>query len=110
MSLRVRLDPDAAAELEDAAAWYESQRAGLGRAFLAAVDQTIEHVSQWPQAGSPMTGVAADLAVRQVPVPGFPYRVAYLATSVGIHVLAFAHDRRRPGYWHDRAHRRADGP
>lgn len=45
---------------------------------------------------------ADDLDVRRVPVSRFPYHLAYLVTPEEIHVLAVAHDRRRPIYWSGR--------
>jgi hypothetical protein len=30
---------------------------------------------------------------------GFPYHLIYLETAEAIHILAFAHDKRRPAYW-----------
>lgn len=40
-----------------------------------------------------------DLGARRAPVKRFPYHVVYLETPRAIHILAFAHDRCRPGYW-----------
>jgi len=39
-------EPEASAELEDAALWYESQRVGLGLEFLRAVDATLELIGR----------------------------------------------------------------
>lgn len=102
MSLPVRVEPEAARELVDAAIWYERQHDGLGREFLAAVDQSIERITRWPDAGTLLRGLSEDITVRQVPVARFPYRIAYLVTAEAIRILAFAHDRRRPSYWHPR--------
>jgi plasmid stabilization system protein ParE len=99
---RVLFEPEASAELEEAALWYEAERSGLGLAFLAAVDRAIEHLAAWPNSGIPVPGVPADLFVRQHPVSRFPYRIAYLVTSEAVWVLAVAHARRRPGYWRSR--------
>jgi hypothetical protein len=44
-----------------------------------------------------------DLEVRRLPVAGFPYHLIYLPRDDAIHVLAVAHDHRRPGYWTRRA-------
>ena len=104
MSRPAFIEADASAELEEAARWYERQHPGLGSGFLAAVDRAIEHLITWPDAGSPVAGVTADLPVRQVPVSRFPYHVVYLVNSDAIYLLAFAHDHRRPGYWHTRSH------
>jgi len=102
VSQRVSFGPEASAELEDAARWYEQRRAGLGLAFLAAVDVAASFVVRWPQAGAPINGLPEDLDVRRVPVARFPYHLAYLVTERQTHVLAVAHDRRRPRYWSDR--------
>lgn len=103
MSQPVRLAPEASAELEEAARWYERRHAGLGLAFLAAVDLTVESVVRWPGTGRKIDGLAEDLVVRRLPVGRFPYYVAYLVTEDQIQVLAIAHDRRRPFYWRSRA-------
>lgn len=102
MSRRALFEPEASAELEEAALWYEAQRSGLGLALLAAVDRAVEHLAAWPDSGIPVPGVPASLSVRQLPVSRFPYRIAYLVTPQELRVLAVAHDRRRPDYWHAR--------
>ena len=43
-----------------------------------------------------------ELPVRSAPVRRFPYRIAYLVVDDNIHVLAVAHLRRKPQYWHGR--------
>ena len=103
MSRAVVVHAEAAAELEAAAIWYDDQLAGLGLRVLAAVDRAIQHARAWPHAGAPVEGLSADLALRRVPVSGFPYHVAYLTHEEAIHILAIAHAHRRPGYWKDRA-------
>jgi len=102
MTRRFLTEPEAAAELEDAAVWYESQRAGLGLEFIAAVDATIERIGRWPLAAAHVHSVPRELFVRKAPVGSFPYSVAYLETPDSIRILAFAHDSREPGYWHTR--------
>lgn len=104
MSLRVVFGPEASTEVEEAAVWYEAQRSGLGLAFLGAVDAVVEQIAGWPDAGSLVAGIDEQLAVRRAPVPRFPYYLAYvLAADDALRVLAVAHDRRLPGYWHSRA-------
>ena len=102
MSQQVRLAPEASAELENAAQWYEQRHAGLGLAFLAAIDVAIVSIVRSPRVGAPIVGLPGDLEVRRVPVLRFPYHLAYLITQGQIYVLAIAHDRRRPVYWSGR--------
>jgi len=102
LSRLVQFSPEASAELEAAARWYEERHAGLGLSVLAAVDVAIESLVQWPWTGTPMVGLSEFLDVRRLPVSRFPYYLAYLVVDDGIHVLAIAHDRRRPAYWRGR--------
>ena len=103
MTPRFRIEPEASAELGEAAVWYEKRRAGLGGEFLDAVDGTLEFISLFPGAGTSLPDLPPELAVRRVPVRRFPFHVVYLElTDDVIRILAFAHDRRSPGYWHSR--------
>lgn len=102
MSRRVRFQPEAQFELQEAARWYEARHPGFGLAFLAAVDDAVELVTERPESGAPVSGVSSEMVVRQARVRRFPYYVGYLPTEDEILVLAIAHDRRRPRYWTSR--------
>jgi toxin ParE1/3/4 len=102
MNRTLRIEPEAVAELEEAAVWYDRQRLGLGTEFLEAIDNALERIARWPHAAPRVPGVAADVPARKAPVTRFPYHVAYLETPDTIRILAFAHDRREPVYWHSR--------
>jgi plasmid stabilization system protein ParE len=100
-----RPEPEASAELEDAAVWYESQWSGLGLEFVEAVDAALQQVARWPQIGRRVPGVPNDVPARRFPVNRFPYYIAYLEWNDVIRLLAFAHDSRKPGYWFSRINR-----
>jgi plasmid stabilization system protein ParE len=95
----VLFESEAAAELADAAHWYDDQHPGLGSAFLAAVEATVDEIDRWPDASPLVAGTPVDLLVRHAIVRRFPYRVAYLVVGDAIRVLAIAHTRRKPRYW-----------
>lgn len=103
MVTHLLVEPEADRELEEAAQRYEEERSGLGQRFLDSVTSTIDQIRRFPRAGAPVPYVPSDLPVRRAPVKGFPYHVVYLDTAEAIRVLAFAHYRRRPGYWVGRA-------
>ena len=103
MTVRFRTEPEASAELDDAVAWYERHRTGLGGEFLEAIDDTLDFIARWPRAATLASGVPGDLGVRCAPVRRFPYHVVYVEGAGTIRILAFAHDRRSPGYWLSRA-------
>jgi toxin ParE1/3/4 len=102
---QVRFGPEASAELRDVTRWYEDRRAGLGVAFLAAVDVGVEAIQRWPSSGAVVPGLPEDLVVRRAPVARYPYHLVYMVDGDAVHVLAVAHDRQRPAYWTDRADR-----
>ena len=74
MTCTFRPEPEASAELEDAALWYEGQRPGLGLELVQAVDLALEQIAGWPHIGRRVTGLPNDLPVRKVPVKRFPYQ------------------------------------
>jgi toxin ParE1/3/4 len=85
-------------ELEDALAWYEQRRPGLGREFQFAVEDAIRRVCENPQAG-PRFGTTR---FHYVLVRRFPYVVFYSERADAIRIMAVAHGKRRPGYWKNR--------
>ncbi len=103
MTRPATLHADAAAELQAATDWYDERRAGLGLQLLAAVDRAVQQARSWPHSGSLVPEVPSDLAVRRLPVARFPYHLVYLTREEVIHVLAVAHDHRKPGFWKDRS-------
>mgnify|MGYP001559757151 FL=1 len=48
MSLKVHLRPEAEADIEDAAIWYDRQRKGLGQEFLDDVLVALDTISENP--------------------------------------------------------------
>ena len=94
----VVLHDQAKAELEEAAAWYERQRLGLGGKFRSAVEDTIQRIRENPQTGPRY----AATRFRYVLVRRFPYVVFYCEGAHALRVMAVAHGRRRPGYWKKR--------
>jgi plasmid stabilization system protein ParE len=83
--------------MEDAYAWYESQRTGLGEEFLKAVDQVMAAVAEHP-----MRFRVLVLDTRQALVRRFPYRVLYRILGDQIAVVACFHARRDPRRWPQR--------
>ena len=89
--MRVAFRPEALAEMEEAARWYDQRRAGLGDQFLAAVAATLaaacRHPHRWPEV---MPDVHRALVAR------FPYAAFYAIEGKAIVVLRCRHTARRP--------------
>ena len=81
-------------ELNEAAAYYESERAGLGATFLREVDRCIESLAKWPEAGPTILGPVRRRLVRR-----FPYAILYSIKAESVRILAVMNLKRRPLYW-----------
>lgn len=95
-----RIEVEALREVENAAARYESERAGLGADFSAAVDATFVEREHTPRVGS--VERYRSLEIRRSKVEGFPYLVVYAELEEEIVVVAVMYAGRRPNYWRKR--------
>ena len=98
----IRTEPEAEQELLEAARWYEQRRPGLGLEFLAAIRAAVELIQRDPAGGSRVPGVKDEVPARRIVLRRFPYAVVFLELETEVRILAFAHARRRPGYWSGR--------
>lgn len=89
--------PQALAELQEQALYYEARSSGLGRRFTSQVEAAVELAAAMPEIGKPYRHGA-----RRVFPRDFPHSVVYLITGNGLFVLAVAPFRRKPAYWRDR--------
>lgn len=102
----VNLEPEAEQELAAAYEWYESKLDGLGEELLSEVDSAIERISRSPGVFPLVHGPARAQHVRRALLRRFPLTVVFIEAGDAVRVLAFAHQRRRPGYWRQRFKRR----
>lgn len=70
MSLPVRLLPEAKAEFDAAADWYEQQRPGLGVDFIARVRVVLNRIGTHPRIHAAVYGDVRKAVVAQLPVCG----------------------------------------
>lgn len=97
--MRARFLKPAEAEVDEAVAYYDEQRSGLGDRFeqdsQAAVGLVIQH---------PLAGQALSKLVRKLRFRTFRYNLIYVIdeNESEIVIVAVAHHRRRTGYWRGR--------
>jgi plasmid stabilization system protein ParE len=95
--MRVRLHPDARAELREARRWYYERSPLSATAFAHAVDNAVSRIvvapAQYP---------SADHGTRKLVLQRFPFNIFYLLSESEIVIVAVAHQKRRPGYWSTR--------
>jgi plasmid stabilization system protein ParE len=94
MAYRLKFSARALREMGEAQEWYESQRAGLGDEFIAAIEWKLESLLQ-----TPATYAEVMPNVRRVRLSRFPYGLFYAIRGDLVHVLAILHDARDPQRW-----------
>lgn len=87
----LRLLPTAELEFADAAIWYERRRAGLGRRFVSAVEETFERILRRPDR---FETPYRDL--QRAPVADFPYGVYFRQEGDCVLIVAVFHLHRDP--------------
>jgi plasmid stabilization system protein ParE len=95
--MKIEFHPEASAEFQEAAVYYEKEVPGLGRAFISEVERVAELIGAHPVIGNPI-----DETFRRVVLVRFPFSVIYCAESEKLLIVAVSHQRRKPGYWHGR--------
>lgn len=89
---------EAEAEVKDALAWYDEQRAGLGDELLDALQRAVAKLQALPGRHP----LHEDGVTRKCVLRRFPYKIFYVEMDDHIWVAAVAHHKRAPDYW---AHR-----
>jgi plasmid stabilization system protein ParE len=97
MAAELILAPEAQRDIDEAYAWYERQRTGLGEEFLTCVDACIQAISRTPG----MHRVVHE-NYRRALVRRFPYAVFYEATEDTVTVYCVFHTSRDPEKWRER--------
>jgi plasmid stabilization system protein ParE len=98
VTLAVRVRPEAAEDVKDAFAWYESQRPGLGDDFLDSVRDCFSAIAL-----QPTRYPILHRQVRRALLRRFPYCVFFRDFEIEIVVLACLHARRHPVRWRARS-------
>ena len=95
--MRVRLTPEARADVAEARLWYRQRELGLDARFLDAVEACVNSVSDHPERGLVVEGTIRRLLIR-----GFPYCIFYTLYAEEAVVIACLHGARSPRVWRRR--------
>lgn len=88
----------AEADLREALAYYEEQRAGLGGELRREFELALRRIRENPLA----CAAEAKSGVRHCALHRFPYAIVYRNRDAEVSVVAMMHHRRRPRYWKKR--------
>lgn len=98
MSLPVVLRPEASRDAEQTRDYLETQRAGLGQAFLDRLHEALDQIGNMPE----LYGIVCR-NVRAALLRQFTYVVYYRVHDDRVEVLAVMHGSRRTSAWKSRA-------
>lgn len=94
--------PEATSELLEAIRYYHRKRAGLGDDFAARARAALRDVVDSPDTWPRVLDWNEPPVLRGRKFRAYPYRVVYYIRADEIVVIAYAHEKRRPGYWQGR--------
>lgn len=94
---RLDVRPEAELDAEEAAAWYEGERGGLGVTFLTELRATFVRIEQAPFQFPLVSG-----DIRRAILHRFPFGVFFVADGEVATVLAITHLHRHPVTWQSR--------
>jgi len=98
MSLPIAFRPEARAEFDAAADWYEQRRIGLGLEFIDTVDQPLARVAHMPEM---YAMVHRD--IRRAVLRRFPYSILYRVEPNQVVIVSVFHSGRDPMRWKSRS-------
>ncbi|MEX0866211.1 MAG: type II toxin-antitoxin system RelE/ParE family toxin [Pirellulales bacterium] len=94
MKYRLKVQPEAEADMNETFAWYEKQSEGLGSEFVACVEAVFDRIRHYPYLHA-----VTYKNVRQTLVRRFPYVVCYVVEEEIVDVIAVFHGHRDPAVW-----------
>jgi plasmid stabilization system protein ParE len=95
--MTLKFFPAAEQELVEAAVEYEKQICSLGKDFVLDVERTANILMELSSIGEKL-----DQIHRRIPLRRFPYALIFRRDEQAINVVAVAHLRHKPQYWHSR--------
>jgi toxin ParE1/3/4 len=99
VSYSLEIRPDALADIDEAAAWYEEREPGLGLEFVRTIRQAVGNLPSNPLSHRIRY---RRRNVRWVLPARFPYRIVYRVQGELITIIAVLHTARQDRYWKER--------
>jgi plasmid stabilization system protein ParE len=92
--VKVRVAPEAKADIAEARRWYRERGADLDRRFLDAVEAALAAIGEHPGRGR-----VIDAGIRRLLIRGFSYSIFYTVDDNEAVALACLHGARSPRVW-----------
>ena len=100
MTYNAQLSDEAINDYDEAVAWYEQQKNGLGFELSFQLAETLEQIENFPASFQSLYGNRHCAIVKK-----FPYKIFYIFDKQNPDIIVFAiiHDKRNPNLWHKRS-------
>ncbi len=95
--MKVRELTPALFDLDEALSYYGSISPFFSQALMDEINSAKPLLPEYPLAWKTLPG-----NMRGFPLHRYPYTIVYQASSDEILIVAYAHFKRRPGYWRNR--------
>jgi toxin ParE1/3/4 len=93
----IDVHPEAVAEAQAAAQWYQERSALAADAFLEELDLAVERIAENPEMYPHYVR-----GTRRYLLQRFPFYLVYREIAGKLEIVAIAHGRRKPRYWKKR--------
>jgi plasmid stabilization system protein ParE len=93
----IRILSGARADLRGAYEWYFERNPEAAASFIREIEAALAGISD-----KPLMWPSYVEGTRRCVLRRFPFSIIYRVKDANILVVAFAHGRRRPGYWSNR--------
>jgi toxin ParE1/3/4 len=93
----LEVHPDADFELEAGITWYAGRSVDVAIRFRDVIRLAVAVARDRPERGPSFLH-----GTRRLVLKDFPYSIVYKAYAERTVIYAFAHDKRKPGYWKSR--------
>jgi plasmid stabilization system protein ParE len=88
---------EAREEIVEAFEWYLERSQAAAESFLREVEHSLALVAETPEVWPEFESGTRRYILRR-----YPFALIYRSRGDLIEIVAFAHQRRKPGYWSDR--------
>ena len=95
--MKIRELATALSELDEALGYYGNVSPFFAQALMDEIKAAKRLIAEYPRAWKLMPG-----SMRGFPLHRYPYTIVYRADDDDILIVAYAHFKRRPGYWRNR--------
>jgi plasmid stabilization system protein ParE len=98
MAKAIEFLPGARIDFEESFDWYAARSVGAAIGFASAVEDALNLIGDDPDRFATVGRGCRYCALKR-----YPFRVVYRDEPERLLIVAIAHAKRRPGYWHGRA-------